>query len=92
MVEGKLLKRERTGKNQYSILVEVPGYRYREKFRRRNQCYNMENKHFNSNVGFELKNGNGDLVSFNGQSKLFRRSIRGVQFQINDKSNTKITL
>ena len=37
--------------------------------------YSMELKDFISSISFILENENGNFVSFNGQSKLFRLSI-----------------
>ena len=36
----------------------------------------MESKDFISSISFKLKNENGDLVSFNGQSITFRISTK----------------
>ena len=36
----------------------------------------MENKDFISAINFKLRNENGNLVSFNGQSIIFRLSIK----------------
>ena len=56
-----------------------PGYRYIEKFLRGVQWYMMEAKDFNSSICFKFKNGNRQLVSFNGQSISFRLSIKKFQ-------------
>ena len=38
----------------------------------------MENKDFISSISFKLRNENGEIVSFNGQSITFRLSIKEV--------------
>ena len=45
-----------------------PGYKYIAKFRGGVQWYMMETKDFISNINLKLKNENGNLISFNGQS------------------------
>ena len=56
----------------------LPGYKYIHKFRGRVQFYMMESKDIISIICFKLKNENGDLVSFNGQSVNFRLSIKEI--------------
>ena len=55
-----------------------PGFKYIEKFRGGVRWYMMESKDIISSIGFELKNENGILVSFNGQSVTFRLSIKEI--------------
>ena len=55
-----------------------PGYKYIEKFRGGVQWYMMESKDIISSICFKLKNENGNLVSFNGQSITFRLSIKEI--------------
>ena len=55
-----------------------PGYKYIHKFRGGVQFYMMESKDIISIFCFKLKNENGDLVSFNGQSVNFRLSIKEI--------------
>ena len=63
----------------HSFTMNVdPGYKYIEKLRGDVQWYMMDNKDFISSVNFKLKNENGGLVSFNGQSVTFRLSIKEV--------------
>ena len=57
-----------------------PGFRYIEKLRGGIQWYMMESKDIISSICFKLKNENGNLVSFNGQSITFRLSIKEIQF------------
>ena len=60
-----------------NFLMEVnPGYKYIEKFRGGVQWYMMEPKDIISSNCFKLKNENRNLVSFNGQSKALRLSIK----------------
>ena len=54
------------------------GYKYIEKFRGGIQWYMMDSKDVISNISFKLKNENGSLVSFNGQSVTFRLSIKEI--------------
>ena len=55
-----------------------PGYKYVERFYGGIQWYMMESKDIISNIYFKLKNENGNLVSFNGQSITFRLSIKEI--------------
>ena len=55
-----------------------PGYKNMEKFRGGVQWYMINKYDFISNVSFEVKNENGELVSFNGQSITFRLSFKDV--------------
>ena len=59
-------------------MVVDPGYKYIEKFRGGIQWLMMDTKDFISSSNFKLKNENGNLVSFNGQSSTFRLTIREV--------------
>ena len=61
----------------FNFTMDVnPGYKYIHKFRGGIQWYVLESKDFISSICFKLKNENGSLVSFNGQSKTFRLSIK----------------
>ena len=53
-----------------------PGYKYIEKFRGGVQWYIMESKDNISSICFKLKNENGNLVCFNGESVTFRLSVK----------------
>ena len=57
-----------------------PWYRYIGKVCGGLKLYMMERKDFFSKISFKLKNGNGNLISFNGQSITFRRSITEIYF------------
>ena len=56
-----------------------PGYKYVEKFSGGIRWYMMQSKNIISSICFELKNENGNLVSFNGQSVTFRLSIEEIE-------------
>ena len=53
-----------------------PGYKYIEKFRGGIEWFMMESKNFLSTINFRLRNENGNLVSFSGQSVTFRLLIK----------------
>ena len=55
-----------------------PGYKYIEYFREGVQWYMMNSKDFIASTSFNLKNENGTLVSFKGQSLTLRLSIKEV--------------
>ena len=55
-----------------------PGYKYVERFHGGINWYMMNTEDFISSIIFKLKNENGELVSFNGQSITFRLSIKEV--------------
>ena len=55
-----------------------PGYKYVERFFGGISWYMMENKDIISSICFKIKNGNNQLVSFNGQSVTFRLSIKEI--------------
>ena len=76
--QGMIFKGRRTGINHNFTMDVDPGYKYIEKFRGGIQWYMMEIKDFISSVNLKLKNENGNLVSFNGQSVTFRLSIKEV--------------
>ena len=52
-----------------------PGYKYVERFAGGVAWYLLHTNDFISSIYFILKNENGDIVSFNGQSVTFRLSI-----------------
>ena len=59
-------------------MVVDPGYEYIEEFRGGGKWYKMGSKDFISNNSFEVKNENGELVSFNIQIVFFRLSNKEV--------------
>ena len=55
-----------------------PGYKYNEKIRGGIERYLMESKDFVSSICFKIKNENNNIVSFKGQSIIFRLSIKEI--------------
>ena len=55
-----------------------PGYKYVESFTGGITWYMIETKDIISSICFKLKNENGNLLSFNGQSITFRLSIKEI--------------
>ena len=76
IAQGMIFKGKRTGIIHNFTMDVDPGYKYIERFRGGIQWYMMESKDVNSSICFKLKNENGNLVSFNGQSITFRLSIK----------------
>ena len=80
IAKGMIVKGKRS-RIIYNFTMDIDlWYKYIEKFRGGIQWYMMESKDFISNISFKLKNENGDLVSFNGQSVTFRLSIKEIKF------------
>ena len=73
-----IFKSKRSGIIHNLTMDFDPGYKYIEKFRGSVQWYMMESKDIISSICFNLKNENGSLVSFNGQSITFRLSIKEI--------------
>ena len=78
IVEGMIFRGKRSGINHNFTMDVSPGYRYLEEFRGGIQWYMMQSKDVISSINFRLKNENGNLVSFNGQSVNFRLSIKEI--------------
>ena len=78
IAQGMILRGRRSGVIHNFTLDVDPGYKYIEKFRGGVSWYMLETKDFISSINFKLKNENGELVSFNGQSLTFRLSIKEV--------------
>ena len=78
VAQGIIFKGERSGVIQNFTTDVDTGYKYIEKFRGVVQWFRMESKDFASFISLILKNENGNLVSFNGQSLTFRLSIKEV--------------
>ena len=78
IAKGMIFKGKRTGIIHNFTMDVDPGYKYIEKFYGGIQWYMMETKDIISSICFKLKNENGDLVSFNGQSVNFRLSIKEI--------------
>ena len=73
-----IFKGERTGIIHNFTMDVDPGFKYIEIFRGGVQWYMIESKDNISSICFKLKNENGKLVSFNGQSLTFRLSITEI--------------
>ena len=78
IAQGMIFRGKRSGKIFNFVMDVDPGYRYIHKFHGGVQWYMLETKDFISSINFKLKNGNGGLVSFNGQSVSFRLSVKEV--------------
>ena len=78
IAKGLIFKGKRTGIIHNFTMDVDPGYKYVEKFRGGVQWYMMESKDIISSICFKLKNENGNLVSFNGQSITFRLSMKEI--------------
>ena len=78
IARGMIFKGKRTGIVHNFTMDVDPGYKYIEKFSGGVQWYMMESKDIISSICFKLKNENGNLVSFNGQSLTFRLSIKEI--------------
>ena len=76
--QGMIFKGKRTGITHNFTMDVDPGYKYIEKFQGGVLYYMMESKDVISSICFNLKNENGNLVSFNGQSITFRLSIKEI--------------
>ena len=78
IAKGMIFKGKRTGIIHNFTMDVDPGYKYIEKFRGNIQWYMLESKDVISSICFKLKNENGNLISFNGQSITFRLSIKEI--------------
>ena len=76
IAQGMIFKGKRSGIIHNFTMDVDPGYKYIEKFRGGVQWYMTELKDIISSICFKLKNENGNLVSFKGQSITFRLSIK----------------
>ena len=83
IAQGMIFKGKRSGKIQNFTMDVDPRYNYIKKVRGGVHWYMMESKDFISSISFKLKNENGKLVSFNGQSFTFRLSIKQVYCSFN---------
>ena len=76
IAQGMIFKGKRSGIiHNFTMDVDL-GCKYFEKFRGGVQWFMMDTEDFISSDYFKLKNENGNLVSFNGESITFRLSIR----------------
>ena len=78
IAQGMIFKEKLTGIIHNFTMDVDPGYKNIEKFRGGVLWYMMESKDIISSICFKLKNENGYLVSFNGQSITFRLSIKEI--------------
>ena len=78
IAKGMIFRGRRTGIIHNFTMDVDAGYKYIEKFRGGVQWYMMESKDIISSICFKLKNENGNLVSFKGQSVTFRLSIKAI--------------
>ena len=78
IAQGMILKGKRSGIIHNFTMDVYPGYKYDEKFRSGVQWHMMTSIDNISSICFKLKNENGNLVSFNGQSITFRLSIKEI--------------
>ena len=78
IAQGMIFKSKRSGIIHNFTMDVDPGYKYIERFHGGVQWYMMESKDIISSICFKLKNENGNLVSFNGQSITFRLSIKEI--------------
>ena len=78
IAQGMIFNGKRSGINHNFTLDVSRGYKHIEKFRGGIQWYMMESKDIISSICFKLKNENGNLVSFNGQSITYRLPIKEI--------------
>ena len=78
IAQGMIFQGRRSGIIHNFTMDVKPGYKFIEKFRGDIQWYMMQSKDIISSICFKLKNENGNLVSFNGQSITFRLSIKEI--------------
>ena len=78
IAKGMIFEWKRNGIIHNFTMDVDPGYKYIEQFCGGVQWYMMESKDIISSICFKLKNENGNLVSFNGQSVTFRLSIKEI--------------
>ena len=74
IADGMIFRGKRSGKYHNFRMDDDPVYNYIENFRGGVQKYMMESKDLISSNSFILKNKNGNLVSFIGQSITFNLS------------------
>ena len=82
IAQGMIFKCKRSGRIHNLTMDVYPVYKFIEKLRGGIQWYKMDTKDFISSINFKIKNENGELLSFNGQSITFRLSIKEVQIDI----------
>ena len=78
IAQGMIFRGRRSGVIHSFTMTVNPGYKYVERFEGGISWYAMNNIDAISSINFKIKNENGNLVSFNGQSITFRLSIKEV--------------
>ena len=78
IAQGMIFKGRKSNIIHNWTMTVDPGYKYVEKFSGGISWYMMQSKDIISSICFKLKNENGNLVSFNGQSVTFRLSIKEI--------------
>ena len=78
IAQGMVFRGKRSGIIFNFVMDVDTGYRYIHKFHGGVKWYMLETKDFLSSINFKLKNENGELVSFKGQSVSFRLSIKEI--------------
>ena len=78
IAQGMIYRGKRSGIFHNWTMTVNPGFKYVESFTGGVTWYMIESKDIHSSICFKLKNENGNLVSFNGQSITFRLSIKEV--------------
>ena len=78
IAHGMIFRGKRSGIIHIFTMDVNPGYINIEEFRSGLRWYIMESKDILSSICFKMKNENGNLVSFNGQSITFRLSIKEI--------------
>ena len=78
IAQGMIFRGKRSRIIHNFTLDVDPGYKDIEKLRGGVQWFLMESKDIISSICFKLKNENGNLVSFNGQSVTSRLSIKDI--------------
>ena len=78
IAQGMIFKGRKSNMIHNWTMTVDPGYKYVENFSGGISWYMMQSKDIISSICFKLKNENGNLVSFNGQSVTFRLSIKEI--------------
>ena len=76
IAQGMIFKGRKSNITHNWTLTVDPGYKYVQNFSGGISWYMMQSKDIISNFCSKVKNENGNLVSFNGQSNTFRLSIK----------------
>ena len=87
VAQGKIFKGRISGSIHNWTKNVDPGYKYKDSFAGGITWHMMKGKDFKSSYCFELKNENNQIVSFDGQSIIFRLSIKYIDFIVNKCQN-----